>query len=761
MALLDEILKQLNGPDISKSTPSAPDEEKHVPKGSPGELPQVSDVPQEWVNSQLGPGAPMTPFYLPSATTLRGKVEETEPRTFQYVPNVNATISPRIAYGLMSFAQLKYYIENVPEVSMCKRLLTEEMKTLKPQVIGPDGVALEPGEVTDLDWMTTRPDGFTAWEVWLSRFLYNTMAYDAPALYKIHDDDGKITGLRIVDGSTLFVLIDERGEQPKAPAPAFTQIIYGQPRMWLSTDQLWYRPRNLRADAPYGITPVEDCLRSVDYLDKLWNYETAAYTEGTVPEMVFTAPKDWTPEQVMEFERTFNMRMAGSNNERRRIRFIPEGFVKLETKTQAWNKDGYVTALERVSLTFGIPMSEIGKAPGAGGLGGKGYQEKGETSLFRMGIGPIKAFCETPFNDVLKANGYKDYRFEISFGTEDIDNQRRHDQSVEEWSNGIVTRNEVRDELGLDVIEGPTGEAFMMPAGKADSSAQQAAQEGKEAQGANADTAGFAAPQDGEPEVEKPEVTAPETEETKKLLKINFPWFDLAKHCGVCEEDDDYFGAPVVEVVEAEFPRQGANHTHIVSMSPKGKEPRPALFKDKRDEQQPLVDAIGGDMYPREEAAYLVDRTMEMYLVPVSYVYEMGEAGIGAVVHYVRGNQPAQEVNKYDPKWVEMAAVLDYVIWQVDRKGHNWITHPDDPERPILIDNSMTFPVNPLRVGSAFVDAWRGKAISPRNLNALQLLERSNHLWKDLTECVGTDAVSQAKERVNKLLASGVIPQED
>jgi hypothetical protein len=230
----------------------------------------------------------------------------------------------------------------------------------------------------------------------------------------------------------------------------------------------------------------------------------------------------------------------------------------------------------------------------------------------------------------------------------------------------------------------------------------------------------------------------------------------------VCEEDDDYFGAPLVEVVEADFPHQGANHTHVVAMSPKNKESRPALFKDLRDEQLELQEWIGGPLYPREEAAYLVDRTMEMYLVPVSYVYDL-DGNMGAAMYYVRGNDPIQDVSAYDDKWVEMAAVLDYVVCQVDRGMHNWLTHPDDPRRPILIDNSLTFPTQDsehTKPNSAFVDAWRNKGISPRNLDALQLLSRSSALWRDVEECVGKDAVALAKDRVNKLLANGVIPEE-
>ena len=89
--------------------------------------PERNDVPDKWSNTFLGPGAPMQPMNVIT--------REKEPRTFQYNPQVNMTISPRLAYGLTAFADLKNYAENVPEVAKCIRLLTEELKTFVPRLV--------------------------------------------------------------------------------------------------------------------------------------------------------------------------------------------------------------------------------------------------------------------------------------------------------------------------------------------------------------------------------------------------------------------------------------------------------------------------------------------------------------------------------------------------------------------------------------------------------------------------------------------------
>lgn len=744
MALLDEIQTAFHRPPTQAVTKAA-------------ETPAPRDVPAEWSSAYLGPGMPITPF---TSTTYRAQVEENEPRTFSYVPSVNATLSPRAPYGLLSFAQLKYYGENVPEVSMCIRLLTEELKTLMPRLVDPDdGLPLDDDTVEDLglEWMTTAPDGVTPWETWLSRFLYNVLVYDAGALYKMRE--GKAgAGLKVVDGSTLFALIDQHGEQPKAPAPAFTQVIQGTPFIFLSSDNLWYRPRHLRADAPYGRTAVEDSLRSVRYLDNLWSYSIAGYEEGNMPEMLLLAPPDWPPDKCLIWEQEFNARMSGNAAERRRLRVIPSGFSELTMKSQGWDTEGYKNATERVGLAFGIPPSEIGKVPGQG-LGGKGYQDEGKQAFYRMGIGPLKAYIESPFNELIRELGLDDdAKFELASDTTEIDQQRNAETADKAWNSGASMRDEYRQAIGLETINGPAGEVFLMPTGVTELPLADSGKPKPEPV-APAEPGPAAAEQKPDAPEQDPPKEEPGGEDVAVKLAKAFPRFDLTKHCGVCPDDDAYYGQPVSRVTTVPFLHQGANETEIVAISPRALESRPALWKPQAGEKTSLAEAIGGPMYPREEAAYLVDRCLEFYLVPVAYVVEL-DGELGAVMHYVRGSEPLDDPAAYDPAWVERAAVLDYANGQLDRGGHNWLTHPDDPRRPVLIDNGLTFPTTdryPLR--SAFVRAWAGKRLSDGVTNALLVLQGQYNLWLDLEALVGADACALAKGRIEQMLSTGVVPE--
>lgn len=863
MSLLDEVIaRAVSAPVVKTNGNGASSTRSAPPAAVVQNPPTIGDIPARWVQALLGPGYPLIPFG--GGGTQWGGLAELEPRSFQYVPNVNTTISPRIPYGLISFAQLKYYGENVPEVARARRLLTEELKNFVPQILGPDGNVVQKArvyverdkrgrivrdrdgfakvvhtgenecELPGLGWLTTyperpvkpvqtlsqraygeaeldvpamdeltkqiirdgdkivtrkkqtkvsvrevawevaRPDRRNAFPIWLTRFLYNTLIYDAPCFYRIRDKQRQVIGLRVIDGSTIFALIDERGEQPAPPAPAFTQIIYGQPRQWFNTYQFWYSPRQLRVDAPYGITPIEDSLYAVDYLDRLWQYERAFYTEGTLPEMFLFAPPTWTPEQVVEFEKEFNARMAGNASERRRLRFLPTGFTPGEIKEHAWPEESYKVATDIVSMNFGVHPSELGQLQGTGLSGAKGGQEKGEDTHARMGVGPLKQFVEAAFNDVLLEMDYEGYTFELGTIDTGLNPQDEEQKQLDRWTSGAITRDNFLEAIGMEPVGGAAGEAYLLPTGKSEQTY------GPDGKPAPIEPAGPGSQVQGQPDAAIPEVgevgaqekpdenyPGPQPAQPEKffanaslmhILDFEKAWgvADLAKHCGVCPDDDDYFGAPVSRETTVMFPQQGANESEIVAMSPRGMEPRPAIWKPEGGENDELVEAIGGPLYVREEAAYLLDRCLGVYLVPLAYIAEV-EGERGAALHYVRGNEPRQNVTEYATVWIESAAVLDFVNGQTDRMAHNWLTHPQDETRPILIDNGLTYSVTPRPIHSAFVDAWAGQLLSASTLQALKQCQ-GDVVWRDIEAIVGAEAAHQAKERLRILIEQEKIP---
>jgi hypothetical protein len=432
---------------------------------SPSEVPVAS-----YTRAYLGPGSPFTPFgaYINQndESGQRGVMRENEPRSFQYMPNSNIVITPRIGYGLMSFAELKMLSEAVPEVSMCVRLLTEEMKGFIP-TIKRDGkvVTDEDKNYNRMRWTVERPDRYAPMGVWLPRYMRNLLVYDAPAVYKVRDNGGEeITGARVVDGSTLVRLIDERAEPPEPPAPAFTQIIQGTPLQWFDTNQVWYQCRQPRIDAPYGTSPIEDALQAVITLQRFWAAQVAWYTEGNIPELVFTAPPNYTEIQCLDLERALNERMVGAVQERARARVMPSGTSVLTTKDAHFDADVYAGAANAVRLAFGIVQSEVGEAPGEG-LGGKGYAEAMASNFYRMALAPNISHVEGFFQDVYANNGWSDagYAWSLEFPADTIDPEKMEEKHLNRFERGLARRDESRGALAMEPLGGEEGKYLVNP----------------------------------------------------------------------------------------------------------------------------------------------------------------------------------------------------------------------------------------------------------------------------------------------------------
>ena len=883
--------------------------------------PTAAEVPGSWSRRWMGPGQPFTPI-----EDSRAKDKESEPRSFQYLPNANAMFTPRIPYGIMGFADLRTYAETVPEVSMCLRLLTEELKSFVPTITDmADTKVDEPAT----SWMTTAPDRYTPWPVWLSRFLYDVLVYDAGSIYLIRDDHKRIMGARVIDGSTIFVLVDERGEQPAPPAPAFTQVIWGIPKLFLNTYQLWYHPRHPRVDAPYGRTPVEDSLPAVKLLQSLWDFECDKYTVGNVPAALVTCPPEWHDvDKILEYEDTYNARMVGANGERVKLRFMPAGMTVLNTPEITFNDDSYNAAANSVRLAFGIPQSEVGETP-TGGLGGSGYAEAMQSSFYRMGLKPLIIYIEGLFNDILTMNGVRDRKFKLAFPVDSLDPEKEEDKNLARFTNGLTMRDEARAASKLPPLGGDEGKFLVTPGqGAQDEDGNGASPFGLPSKVKTPQTGaikvrpalpekvtvtkadfvesehprsengefgdkGGGAKKEGEkpttPKAARPireigadidaavkaKKTAPpeiygklkqamrpsrfnpenvlpyhglyETEledgttvrvqllhytsydrigngpigigTTKHEIEgtvsatdadgnhYNFTGFfhkrtkddteaaqaekelfsradkifgikdpevtlsaadrsgDLQKATGVSPSDDCYFGAPVSQASTTEMPRQGADDSYIVMVKPANEEGRPAVWKPESGEDKALAASVGGKLYARDAATYLVDRELaeneNRYLTPVTFVDELnGEPG--SVQMYVPGPEELksrEDVSTYNPSWIEQAAALDYVTGQLDRDGRNWLTHPEDAHRPILIDSDVSFPHDQRPPRSSFVTAMQGEHISPEIKQGLALLAGNHALWMDIESLIDDQqAVEFARLRAQDLFNLNIWP---
>jgi len=739
--------------------------------------PGVTNPPDSWSQVLLGPGRPVQPMLTYD--------QDIEPRTMDYNPQVNAIITTRTGYGLMAFTELKAYNDNTPEAATYRRLIIEEIKMLVPQIKDASGELVHD---PDLQWMTISPDGRHDWQTWLAKWLDSVINYDAGALFRVKTGGtthkiekgragvindwralkngdvfthtgGRTTALRVIDGSTIFPIITENGDEPLSPLPAFAQTIKGLPYLWMTRDQLWYRPRHERGNAPYGIANVEDCLGACRTLQQFWAWVEMWYTWGTSTDDEKTAPSGWTSEQVLEWQRLRADMLRGNPAARQESQYFPDGFKQLTSKgvgqVAGQREKDYIAARNTVALAFGIPPSERGDAPSEG-FGGKSWHEGGTDAFARQVLIPFMGYVALPFNDILwNERGFRpdEIHFELSFPSATIDPEEEEKKTLARWEKRLITRNEARENIGLTTREGPDGDEYFEP------SAQNLVEEegggtsslfspGQTIPVVNNDTVTITGNGHGS-KLKVIKILPEQAVKPKRLTKAQRSFF---KHCGVCIEDDTFFGTPVSRSVPVSFPSFVSNELEIVAISDEKLGQRAAVWRPESGEKASHQEWVGGLLYPREEAVYLLDRAMELYLVPVSFVTEL-DSKMGVVVHYVKGRDPARYADRYDEEWVDKAGLLDYISGQTDRRADNWLTHPDDDGRPILVDNALSFIDEQLErpFKSPFTVILVSKPLSDEIKDLLYLVINNCALWEDLAGLVGDEVVNQAKARAMSL----------
>ena len=132
--------------------------------------------------------------------------------------------------------------------------------------------AEDAGRIATLKRFFARPDGIHGFADWLRILLEEVFVTDAPALYMSRDRGGRLKALMPLDGATIKPVIDPWGRPPQPyldsgrmvyPA-AYQQILKGYPAIDYSMRDLIYRPRNLRVNRVYGLSPVEQVVTTVN-----------------------------------------------------------------------------------------------------------------------------------------------------------------------------------------------------------------------------------------------------------------------------------------------------------------------------------------------------------------------------------------------------------------------------------------------------------------------------------------------------------------
>ncbi len=134
-------------------------------------------------------------------------------------------------------------------------------------------------------------------------------------------------------------------------------MLHGVPAADFSADELLYLPRNMRSHWLYGFSPVEQIALTINIALRREQATLDYYNTGSIPDSFATLPKDWTVDQIRQFQDYFDALMSGNLARRRMVKFMPAEFKLTETR-QPPLKDMYDEWLARViCYAFSVPAS--------------------------------------------------------------------------------------------------------------------------------------------------------------------------------------------------------------------------------------------------------------------------------------------------------------------------------------------------------------------------------------------------------------------
>lgn len=446
----------------------------------------------------FGPGMPITPGAINPVDPSTGRPM---PRRYEYqvAQNINITET-----RLVPFKTLRAAADQIDILRRCIEVTKSKLTGLDWDIVlGTDAsekIVSETGgdhvramaaarekftdEINRLRAFWENPDkanGLT-WTDWLMIAAEEILVIDAWAVYPQPSVGGDLYGFQILDGSTIKPLIDDRGMRPLPPNAAFQQILYGFPRSEFAAndddpkadgeftaDDLAYMVRNRRSISVYGFSPVERALPLADIYLRRQQWLRAEYTDGVLPELMFTTDEDWgnNPDLLRAYENILNDDLAGQTEQRKRARLLPKGLSPVVNEGYG---EKFKDTLDDYLITsicghFGVQPGEIGFAPKSG-LGGAGYEDGRAETAEAIGIQPLATWISKMITNLsytyLKMPRELEFRLMTS---KRLDNESNARKSQIEITSAGKTINERRSELGLPLLDTPQADMPMLVTG--------------------------------------------------------------------------------------------------------------------------------------------------------------------------------------------------------------------------------------------------------------------------------------------------------
>jgi SPP1 gp7 family putative phage head morphogenesis protein len=389
----------------------------------------------------FAPGRPLDQFFP------RG----TPPRQWDYPTGHNTAARPRANTGRPSFTTLQGILQAWDVARLCIEHIEDDLRSLDWSIAPDEGVEEDVSDqVKAARKFFDKPDGLTPFDSWQQELLEDLLRFDAPAVFRRRTRNGKVGALEVVSGVTIAPLLDYYGRTPTPPAPAYVQYTNGVPAVWLTSDDLIYRPFRTLPESPYGLPPIEWLLLTANTDIRFQWHFLMYFTEGTVPEAFMEAPPDASdPEQLEAFQNIYDAAMEGDQAQKHRVRWIPHGSNPHILEHKNFDASFPLYLMRKTCAAFKVVPADIGITDTVN----KASSETQMDVQFRTGTMPRVRYLQGLYTRILQDDlGLKGVQFKFDTGREKedrLDEARAHQVYV---SIGAESPDEVRKNvLGLEV----------------------------------------------------------------------------------------------------------------------------------------------------------------------------------------------------------------------------------------------------------------------------------------------------------------------
>ncbi len=429
---------------------------------APGNTPDISQFAPTFQpsGSLFSPVYPLVP------------VERELLRRYDFPTGYNYIYTPR-SFEPVSYRQLRALAQE-PITRLCIETRKDQIEALEWTIKPIDERRPKAGAEARAEKLVEffqKPDGYHPFATWLRLLIEDVLVTDAPAIEIRKNRGGGIVSLDYVDGSTFKVLIDNDGRRPLPPAPAYEQVIHGRP--WVLAEegridtrdrgkplfdaQIIYMPRNPRGAHNYGHPPVEQILLTINTEIRRQAMQLAHFTESNLPAGMVNSPDGWSPDQVKQYQDWFDSILSGNLGERTKILWGPAG-AKYQVFKEPPFKDDFDEWLARVvCFAFSLPPTPFVRQLN------RATAEQAQETALAEGLAPLMGWAKR-LADLIIQNRLGHPDLEFSWGDKrPVDPLDQHKMLTGYVKEGLYTRNEARDVLGMDPIPGGENATVEVP----------------------------------------------------------------------------------------------------------------------------------------------------------------------------------------------------------------------------------------------------------------------------------------------------------